>query len=222
MPAAPLLYSKQYQDETASLWRNEPLLGAAEQDSDALVRRTLSLVRNLPTTGESDVCVMTIATDLYNSSSESGAALLQNKIDFCEACGYRCLIHTRGEHATHRPHKWDKILALHDAMRTCNIVLYVDADVVFRRAFQLPPLTRSWLAGSKDFVGINSGVLLVVRSKVALPHLQGNRRISLVISPSLHGSLRRAAEELVEVFDLEVRRDGHWGGRALVFIVVGM
>ena len=155
-----------HKPESASPWQNQPLLGASEQLPDALAKRHRAL-EQYRQAGSSEVCLISIATGAYNHNASDGAALLRNKQDYCQACGYRCLINTDGAYTTARPHKWDKLLMLHDAMRVCSIVMYVDADVVFRSAFQLPPLTRSWLVGSKDFVGFNTGVLLLVRSAQA-------------------------------------------------------
>ena len=155
-----------YATETAERWRSEPMLGASEQPLPALQRRVAALTSALAA-GPSDVCVVSTASGRYDSTSSSGKALLQNKLDFCKACGYRCLIDTSANHGTSRSAKWDKLLLLHDAQHVCNVTLYVDADVVFRKAFQLRPLTRSWLAATKDYVGINTGVLLVVRSRQA-------------------------------------------------------
>jgi hypothetical protein len=152
--------------ESPELWNAEPLLGASEQPVAALASRRQALAE-LASQPVSSVCVISTATGAYSTATKAGAALLENKRDFCRVCGYRCLLHTDGKHSTSRPAKWDKLLVIHDALRTCDITLYVDADVVFRHAFQLRPLTQTWLAGTKDFVGLNSGVLLAVRSKEA-------------------------------------------------------
>lgn len=147
-------------------WQHEPLLGAKEQQPAVLASRQAAL-SGAAASGTADICIVSTATGAYGNAGTSGIKLLENKRAFCEACGYRCLIDTRGVFSTGRPSKWDKLLVLHDALRICNTTLYVDADVVFRRAFQIRPLTRSWLTGSKDFVGLNSGVLLLVRARRA-------------------------------------------------------
>lgn len=161
----------------AASTETEPLLGATEQQPAALAARRATLAAQLAK-GNAEVCVASTANGAYSSTTSSGAAILENKLDFCRTCGYRCLIHTRGEHATSRPAKWDKLLVLHDALRVCNVALYVDADVVFRQAFGLLPLTRSWLVASKDFVGVNSGVLLLRRSPQAHSLLRDAWRMS--------------------------------------------
>ena len=79
---------------------------------------------------------------------------------------------TAGLHSTWRDAKWDKLLSIHDALRSCSIVLHADADVVFRRPFQLQPLARTWLSATRDYIGLNSGVLLVRRSAQARQLLQ--------------------------------------------------
>ena len=151
--------------EPSPRWTREPILGAAQQPASAFAARRARIEQD--SQDDYDTCVVTTATGAYDSNSTAGKAILQNKLEFCSACGYRCIVHTRGEHTTNRPHKWDKLLVLHDALRTCRVALYVDADVVFRRAFQLRPLARSWLSASRDFVGLNSGVMLMVRSEQA-------------------------------------------------------
>ena len=159
-------------------WQDLPLLGAEEQTPEDRKRRWAFLTSIAAGTteirpGESEICIVTTATGShYNGSRPLGAALLRNKHEFCKTCGYRCLLSTSGDHRTQRPAKWDKILAVHDALRSCSIVLHVDADVVIRRAFQLPSLARTWLTASRDFDGLNSGVLLVRRTRQARELLQ--------------------------------------------------
>ena len=155
------------------LWQSLPLLGASEQAREVLARRRGALSAAAAAApelgiGKVSTCVVTTATGAkYNGSRPAGAALLRNKQEFCDACGYRCLLSTAGNHATSRPAKWDKLVAIHDALRSCNLVLHVDADVVIRRGFQLQPLARTWLTASRDFDGMNSGVLLIRRSRQA-------------------------------------------------------
>lgn len=151
-------------------WQSLPLLGAAEQTSEALAQRhaALSAATAAAAASNRDTCVVTTATGAkYNGSQSAGAALLRNKQQFCDACGYRCLLSTAGHHTTHRSPKWDKLVAIHDALRSCSIVLHVDADVVIRRAFQLAPLAGTWLSASRDYDGLNSGVLLLQRTRQA-------------------------------------------------------
>ena len=153
------------------LWQALPLLGALEQAPEVLMRRRASLSAAPASAtelgiGNMDACVVTTATGAkYDGSQPVGAALLRNKEQFCKACGYRCLLSTAGNHATSRPAKWDKLIAVHDALRSCSVVMHVDADVVIRRPFRIEPLARTWLTASRDFDGLNSGVLLVRRTR---------------------------------------------------------
>ena len=155
-------------------WQGLPLLGAAEQPPATIARRRDALRRmagdapEMGLGGGSGTCVISTATGAaYNGSLPLGAALLRNKREFCEACGYRCILSTGGEHSTRRPAKWDKILALHDALRSCRVVLHVDADVIVRQPFRLEPLAHTWLSATRDFDGFNSGVMLVKRTRQA-------------------------------------------------------
>ncbi len=153
------------------IWQSLPLLGAPEQASEVLTRRRATLSAMAAAASEVGVgsmgtCVVSTATGIkYDGSQPAGAALLRNKRQFCEACGYRCLLSTAGNHATSRPAKWDKLVAVHDALRSCSVVLHVDADVVIRRSFRIEPLARTWMTVSRDYDGLNSGVLLVRRSR---------------------------------------------------------
>ena len=152
-------------------WQSLPMLAAEEQPPDVLARRRQAMGKEAAAApelgmGGSGVCVVTTATGAkYDGTQPAGAALLRNKREFCAACGYRCLLSTAGNHATRRPAKWDKLAAVHDALRSCSLVMHIDADVVIRRPFQLELLARTWLSASRDYDGLNSGVLLVRRSR---------------------------------------------------------
>ena len=114
--------------------------------------------------GGGGVCVVSIARG-SNYQSGLGAALLQNKLAFCAACGYRCLLVNR-TYETDRHPSWDKILALQDAMRSgaCNLTMWVDADVVFLQAFAMQPLIRTEMAATREYGGLNGGVLFLRRT----------------------------------------------------------
>ena len=120
-----------------------------------------------PNRGSSDVCIVSIARgDDYQSSL--GDALMQNKRAFCAACGYRCLLVNR-TFATGRHPSWDKILAVQHALNSgaCNLTMWVDADVVFLRSFTLEPLIRTAIAATREYGGLNGGVLFFRRSRAA-------------------------------------------------------
>ena len=120
-----------------------------------------------PNRGSSDVCIVSIARgDDYQSSL--GDALMQNKRAFCAACGYRCLLVNR-TFATGRHPSWDKILAVQHALNSgaCNLTMWVDADVVFLRSFALEPLIRTAIAATREYGGLNGGVLFFRRSRAA-------------------------------------------------------
>lgn len=156
-------------------WQQRPVLGSSEQLPEVVRQRKGTLSAALASepelglsTGRSGVCVVSTATGpRYDGTEPLGAALLRNKQQFCKACGYRCLLSTRGDHVTGRPAKWDKLLSLHDALRSCRVALHVDADVIFRRAFEVESVAQTWLSATRDFDGLNSGVLLLRRTKQA-------------------------------------------------------
>jgi len=111
------------------------------------------------------VCVVSIARgDDYQESL--GDALVQNKRAFCSACGYRCVLLNR-TFATERHPSWDKILAVQHALSSgaCNLTMWVDADVVFLRSFALEPLIRTAISGTREYGGLNGGVLFFRRSQ---------------------------------------------------------
>ena len=114
--------------------------------------------------GGGGVCIVSIARG-GNYQSGLGAALIQNKLAFCAACGYRCLLVNR-TYETDRHPSWDKILALQDAMRSgaCNLTMWVDADVVFLQAFAMQPLIRTEMAATREYGGLNGGVLFFRRT----------------------------------------------------------
>ena len=113
----------------------------------------------------SGVCILSIARGRDYQES-LGEALIQNKRAFCAACGYRCLLVNRTFETDRHP-SWDKILAVQHALSTgsCNLTMWVDADVVFLRSFALAPLIRTAIAGTREYGGLNGGVLFFRRSE---------------------------------------------------------
>ena len=78
--------------------------------------------------------VSTATTAIHSAGStyenELGLGLLKNKLHFCNACGYRCILYggdSDAVRATGRPVTWDKILALQQAMQQCEVAMWVDA-----------------------------------------------------------------------------------------------
>ena len=110
------------------------------------------------------MCIVSIARG-RGYEGGLGTALVQNKRAYCAACGYRCLLVNRTFETSRHP-SWDKILALQDAMGSggCNATLWVDADVVFLRSFALLPLIPTAIAGTREFGGLNGGVLFFQRT----------------------------------------------------------
>ena len=101
--------------------------------------------------------------------NDVGRALEQNKRDFCRACGYRCMLfNTTLEQVTKRSVHWDKIQHLLRSLRdtaACEVAIWADADVVFRRPFALSPLVdRTPIATAVDVEGLNSGLMIMRRA----------------------------------------------------------
>ena len=93
-------------------------------------------------------------------------ALAANKRALCAACGYRCFLHT--EALSDRPAAWDKIVALQNAFASgCELCLWLDADVILRRAFSVLPMARADFTAVLDKNGLNTGVMLLRRSASA-------------------------------------------------------
>ena len=103
-----------------------------------------------------DVCLVSIARGTLYEGTELGDLIRKNKENVCAVCGYRCILSTerQSEHAA----AWDKLLLLQKT--PCAHALWVDADAMFLRPFQVQPLLRLGPEiYSRDFHGINAGVM---------------------------------------------------------------
>ena len=91
-------------------------------------------------------CVVSIMRGPQLEGTALGTALHENKRQFCELCGYTCLL-TNRTFSTRGP-VWDKVLALLEAMPLCNVSFWVDHDVVFLRPYSPKLTTAVATAGS--------------------------------------------------------------------------
>ena len=120
--------------------------------------------------GLSALHIMAVAANVCLVNVQSGPQyqslgnhLLANKHAYCNACGYRCLLHTK--RLSERPPAWDKIRALQAAFASgCSLCIWVDADVILRRAFDATPFAVADIVAMQDFNGLNTGVMLLRRS----------------------------------------------------------
>ena len=109
--------------------------------------------------------------------------LQENKMAYCRACGFKCIFTNITAHAIDRRPEWDKIPFLQQIIRhgtrdaallhelhtvatevrsVCDIVMFVDADMVFLKPFQVPLLEQDdFLLATRDQNGMNTGMLVL-------------------------------------------------------------
>jgi len=117
-------------------------------------------------------CIVTLMRG-RDYENEIGSRLTKNKQAFCDACGYRCMLFNTTSFSTNRSAHWDKLLILNMTLQTCNISMWVDADVVFRRPFAVAPLLTTAIGAARDVGGLNSGVMFFMQSEQSAALLIG-------------------------------------------------
>ena len=128
------------------------------------------------TASSSSVCL--VSTSRGRKFERISEALDRNKREFCAACGYTCIITNGTAHSVDRRPEWDKIALLQQVLRggdaqawperqrtvsepawrgSCDIALFVDADMVFLRPFAAPELVDTqFLLSPRDRNGAHA------------------------------------------------------------------
>ena len=112
-----------------------------------------------------------IAAKLYSGHTK---AMRDNKLQYCRACGYRCLLSNRTSdfpwdaRAHLRPGQWWKIPLMMEALNAgCKLAVWMDADVIVLQPFAIETLVRRPVVVARDKYGANTGVLMLLRADVA-------------------------------------------------------
>ena len=115
--------------------------------------------------------------DIY-TSGQTPRDLWANKLRFCAANSYRCLLHDISPNTTRHP-SWNKVLLVQQAIErsSCDWALWADADVIFTGFAPLPIAAVRSSGASVAFAtaatGLSAGVFLARADQFAGELLQG-------------------------------------------------
>ena len=114
------------------------------------------------------ICV--VSSSRGKKFQQISTLLDQNKQEYCNACGYKCILTNETAHAPGRRPEWDKIPLLQQVLRdssspevlptvspvlqnSCDVAIFMDADMVIIRPFMVPSLSEQFLVAAKDAQG---------------------------------------------------------------------